>query len=251
MNSRQRIVQILVVMSCIGFGVPARAAETYFFEGSGGRSVSFSLLGGQYNLYLYAKRPLLGGYAPESRQCIFGGNFQPIFPTPEVISLGSGITISSIVPHKIGPVALTLQAGLYSLYIATLTSCPRHFVVESTNQNPAGVAPVRLVRKAGGSADFSPTASVRDRVQFYAQYRTDHGAHAPASGRLQIIHEEKVVAEYPLSDGHDTASGASARFVDVQWDERARNYVGKNVARFIVRIGGAEFTSTAEFTLTQ
>ena len=37
--------------------------------------------------------------------------------------------------------------------------------------------------KAG--LESSLTASVKDQVQFYTQYRTDHGSNVPVSGELQ------------------------------------------------------------------
>jgi hypothetical protein len=89
---------------------PARAGESYFYQGTTGFSASFFLLGGEYSLYVYAKRPLKGPYAPESRSCLFGGNFERVSPDHDAMSLGSGITISTIVPHKIGPESLTKSA---------------------------------------------------------------------------------------------------------------------------------------------
>jgi hypothetical protein len=165
-----------------------------------------------------AKRPIKGYYTQESERCIFGGNLQRVWPTHEVMSLASGVTVSTIVPHKIGPVALTLPAGLYALYVATLTVCDWHFSLESTSQNTAGLTPcgdARERQRAGivveqqGTLESSSTASMKDQVQFYAQYRTDHGSNVRASGDLQIIHEGKIVRTFLLKVGHDVASGAN------------------------------------------
>jgi hypothetical protein len=90
------------------------------------------------------------------------------------MSLGSGITISTIVPHKIGPESLTLTAGLYHLFIPTLTTCDWKFVLNSTNQNAAGVAPVQMFKLRKGSAELSPTASVKDRVEHALAERSGH-----------------------------------------------------------------------------
>jgi hypothetical protein len=203
---------------------------------------------------------LKGYYTPESERCTFSGNLQHVWPTHEVMSLGSGVTVSTIVPHKIGPVALTLPGGPYALYVAILTDCDWHFSLESTSQNTAGLAAVEILKRdkglesssnSKGGLESSSTASVKDQVQFYAQYRTDHGSNVPASGNLRIIHHGKIVRTFPLKVGHDVASGASAFYLDIQWDQSDSQYLGKNTGKFIVTIGSAEFTSDGEFTLTQ
>jgi hypothetical protein len=241
---------ILVIAMLSICATAAGAGESYFYAGTGGRTASFHLIGGQYSLYVYASRPIKGYYTPESQRCIFGGNLQRVWPTHEVMSLGSGVNVSTIVPHKIGPVALTLPAGLYALYVATLTDCDWHFSLESTSQNTAGLAPVEMLRRDKGGLGSSSTASVKDQVQFYAQYRTDQGSSVPASGDLQIIHDGKIVQTFPLKVGHDVASGANAFYLDIQWEQSDSQYLGKNTVRFVVKIGSAEFTSVGEFALT-
>jgi hypothetical protein len=244
-------VATLIVSLLLTIPIPSRAGESYFYQGTTGFSASFFLLGGEYSLYVYAKRPLKGPYAPESKSCLFGGNFERVSPNRNAMSLGSGITISTIVPHKIGPESLTLRAGLYHLYIPTLTTCDWKFVLNSTSQNTAGVAPVQMFKIANGSAELSPTASVKDRVEFYAQYRTDHDAQVPVSGIAQIINGGKVVQTFPLRLDNVRVSGATVLYVDVQWEQNDAKYLGKNTAKFLVQIGSATFTSTGEFTLTE
>ena len=229
----------------------ANAGESYFYQGTSGFAGEFYLIGGQYTLYLYAKRPVKTYDAPETRSCIFSGNLQRVWPTHDSMSLGSGVTISTIVPHKIGPAPLTMPAGLYRIYIAALTDCDWHFILESTNQNAAGLAPVQMLRAGNAGLEFSDTASVKDRVQFYAQYRTEHDARAPVSGVVQIINQGKIVQTFPLKAGLDNVSRATAFYVDIQWEQSDTKYVGKNIAKFIVKVGSTEFTSTGEFTLTQ
>jgi hypothetical protein len=258
-RSKSGAKAILVIAMLSICAAAARAEEGYFYEGTGARRASFYLIGGQYSLYVNAKRPIKGYYTPESERCIFGGNLQRVWPTHEVMSLGSGVTVSTIVPHKIGPVALTLPAGLYALYVATLTDCDWHFSLVSTSQNTAGLAPVEMLRRdkgldsanSKGGLESSSTASVKDHVQFYAQYRTDHDSNVLASGDLQIIHDGKIVRTFPLKIGHDVASGASTFFLDIQWEESDAKYLGKNTVKFIVKIGSAELTSVGEFELTR
>ncbi len=243
---------ILVTAVLWVFPTPARAGEAYIYQGESEFSASFYLIGGQYALYLNAKRPIRSFNAPEARGCIFGGNLERVWPSEETMSLGAGITISTIVPHKIGPTSLTMPAGLYRLHIAPLTTCDWKFVINSTNQNTASVAPVRMLRfDKAGRPTFSETAAVKDKVQFNAQYRTDHDAQAPASGVVQIINGGKIVLTLPLQAGPDFDGAATAFYVDVQWDQNSLKYLGKNSAKFVVKIGASEFTGTGEFTLTQ
>ena len=46
-------------------------------------------------------------------------------------------------------------------------------------------------------------------------------------------------------------SKANMLYVGVQWEPSDAKYLDKNTAKFIVKIGSPEFTSTGEFTLTQ
>jgi len=104
-------VATLMVLMLSVIATPARAGESYFYQGTTGFSGSFFLLGGEYSLYVYAKRPIKGPYAPESKSCLFGGNFERVSPSHDAMSLGSGITISTIVPHKIGPESFAVSSG--------------------------------------------------------------------------------------------------------------------------------------------
>jgi hypothetical protein len=242
---------ILVFAMLSVFPGLAHAGEVYFYQGESGFSASFFLIGGQYSLYVYAKRPVRGFSAPEARSCLFGGNFERVWPTPDAMSLGSGITISTIVPHKIGPTSITMIAGLYRVYIPPLTTCEWKFVLNSTNQNTAGVAGVQMFKIGNGHAELSAAASVKDQVEFYALYRTANDARVPVSGVMQIINAAKVVETFPLQVTSNQSSGATVLYHDVKWDQASTKYLGKNIAKFVVQIGSAEFTSTGEFTLTQ
>ena len=141
-------------------------------------------------------------------------------------------------------------AGLYKIYIASTTDCNWVVNLESTNQNTAGVAPVRMLKADKGTMEYSETASVRDQVQFYAQYRTEHDIQVPVSGVLQIVNGGKVVATYPLNVGLDKVSLANALYVNVQWAPGDAKYVGKNTAKFVIKLGSKEYTSTGDFTLS-
>lgn len=232
------------------FATFAGAGELYNYQGTSGFAKEFHLIGGQYTLYLYVKRPIKGYNAPESKSCIFGGNLQRVWPTHDVISLGSGITLSTIVPHKIGPTAVNMPAGLYRIFIATLTTCDWHFILESTKQNSAGLAPVRMFKINQDRAGLSESASITDQVEFLAEYRTEHNAQAPVSGVVQMIHDGEVIQTFPLQTGIDQTTQSTILYVGVQFDQDDKKYLGKNTAKFVVKIGPQELTSTGEFTLT-
>ncbi len=183
------------------------------------------------------------------------------------MSLGSGITISTIVPHKIGPSPITLPAGLYAIYISALTTCDWKFVLNSTADDPAGITPVTMFKAAPASKEIArigvlgdsirinamdpvTSASLNEPVRFYAQFRTDHDKREMVSGTIQIIHDGKIVSTTPLKFVTDEQS-ATVFIADVMWEPNVAHYLGKNTVKFIVTIGPAEFTSDGEFTLTQ
>ena len=81
----------IIVLAMLSICATAtRAEEGYFYSGTGARGASFYLIGGQYSLYVYARRPVKCYYTPESERCIFGGNLQRVWPTHDVMSLGRG-----------------------------------------------------------------------------------------------------------------------------------------------------------------
>lgn len=246
---------------------PTYAAESHFYTATHGLSASFYVIGGRYDIYVYAKRPVVGAYAPESRSCLFGGNLQRVWPTHETMSLGSGITISTIVPHKIGPRTITVPAGLYAIYISALTTCDWKFVLNSTSEDPAGITPVTMfkappvskeIARIGllgdqirfNALDPAASASLNEPVRFYAQFRTDHDKREMVSGTMQIMHDGKLVSTMPLKFVTDEQS-ATVFIADVIWEPSDAKYLGKNTVKFIVTIGSAELTSDGEFTLTQ
>jgi hypothetical protein len=246
---------------------PIHAGESHYFAATHGLRASFYVIGGQYTIYVYAKRPVVGSYAPESRECIFGGNFQRIWPTHDDMSLGSGIVVSTIVPHRIGPKPLTLAAGLYALYVPALTTCDWKFSIISTSENSSGVAPVTMLKRVSASneiarievlgdavrynpMDPAASASITEPVRFYAQFRTDHDKAENVSGEVQFIHDGRMVSSLPLSSGTDE-NGASFVAVDVTWKPETAQYLGASTVKFIVRIGPTEYTTTGEFTLTR
>lgn len=242
---------LFVFSTLLIFATSAEAKEGYAHRGNSGFADEFYLIGGKYTLFLFAKRPIKGYNAPETRSCVFGGALQRVWPNQEPpITLGSGVLVSTIVPHKLGPVELPLPPGRYRLFIATLTDCDWGFSLENTDDNSAGLAPIKMLKIVKGDIPVE-SASVGDQVQFLAQYRTDHNVQAPVSGVVQIIHGGTVVYTFPLQVGTETAMYASAVFANVHFDQSDRKYLGKNAVKFLVKIGTQEFTSTGEFTLIE
>jgi hypothetical protein len=268
--NRVMVCWMVILMSgilAVLTAAPTYGAESHFYAATHGLSASFYVIGGRYDIYVYAKRPIAGPYAPESRSCIFGGNLQRLWPTHDVMSLGSGITISTIVPHKIGPDTITVPAGLYAIYISALTTCDWKFALNSTREDPAGITPVTMfkappvnvaIARSGvlqdpvrfNALDPAASASLYEPVRFYAQFRTDHDGREMVSGTMQIIHDGKIVSTMPLKFVTDEQS-ATVFIADVMWEPSDAKYLGKNTVKFIVMIGSAELGSDGEFTLTQ
>lgn len=74
---------------------------------------------------------------------------------------------------------------------------------------------------------------------------------APVSGVVQLINNGgKIAQTFPLIVGHDDVSRATTLYVNLQWDQSDTKYLGKNTAKFVVKTGATQFTSTGEFTLT-
>jgi hypothetical protein len=238
-----------LAVGCVAMlvGSSGRGGESYFYHGTHGFEASFSLIGGQYDLYVYAKRPI--DNSPAAKSCIFSGVFERVAPTPDVVSLGAGLTIGSIVPHKIGPMSVTLPPGQYRLYIPVLVDCDWKFVLNSSAQDPAGVAPVVMLRYTKSGRVVAATASLDETVQFYAQFRTEHARPQGVAGSLQIIHDGRVEYTFPLIVEHDDVSGADVAHQDIKWDSSGAKCLGKNTVKFILKTGADELTSTGDFVL--
>lgn len=233
----------------VGLTLPASARESHAFGGQGGFSRSFSLIGGNYNLYVYAKNPSRSTNTGVKKNCVFGGNLQRVGASGGALSFGDGVTVGPTIGYTLGPRAISLPPGLYHVFIATATDCMWHATVESADDNGAGLAPVRIETES--SDDAVDALTLREKVQFVAQYRTDHVREVPVSGRLELIHEGRVLRTYPLKFGSETESLASVAYVALQWDPPDAALVGRNTAKFVLMIDGHEFTSTADFVLQQ
>jgi len=104
-----------------------------------------------------------------------------------------------------------------------------------------------MYRTTGGAANLKRKVSVSNRVQIQANHRTEHDAEAMVSGIVQLILGEKIVRTFPLK--FDTK--ADIAFVDIPWDPSDAEYLGTNIAKFIVKIGSSQFTSTGDFLVTK
>jgi len=228
---------------------PARADEGHSYSGDGGYVADFYLIGGQYQLYEYAK---LGPAAIRlHHSCIFGGHFSRLLPDQETMRMGPVTIATTLVPYRINLNSVAMPAGLYRLYIASSTDCPWSFDVISTQENPSGVASVQMVKMNGTDRHLTATASLADTVEFSADFRTDHNAVEQVSGNMQILHEGEIVRDVPLQSGTAVPLRGNFFYGNVQWGPSDAKYVGTNTVKFAVKIGPKEFTSTAEFTLTQ
>ena len=229
--------------------VPGYGRESYFYHGDGGYSAPFNLIGGQYQLYVFAQFVRnFKTHSPDS--CIFIGNIQRVSPNPEASHLGGPAPIRNPFPFKLGPTAVTLPAGHYALYVASTSDCNWKFILESAPQNTTGVAEMQMFKAGSLGSIVSNTASLKDAVQFTAQYRTANDATVQVSGEMQIVHDGKIVKTFPVKFGIDAANQGSIAYVPVRWDPEDAKYAGENTARMVLKIAGAEYTSSTDFTLT-
>jgi hypothetical protein len=244
------LVRVGVVLGLMmGLGVGASARESHAFAGTGGFSRSFTIVGGNYDIYIYAKSPSRSTYAGASKNCVFGGNLQRVGSKDDAMSFGNGVTVGPVIGYKLGPRQISLPAGVYAVYIASVTNCMWHATLQSADDNGAGLAPLEVqTEKSDGPVE---SVTLRDKVQFIAQYRTDQARDVPIAGQMELIHGGRVVQTFPMKFGVEDDNQASVCYVNVQWEARDAALVGKNTARFVVKINGQQFTSTADFVLQQ
>ena len=218
------------------------------YQSHAGASTSFSLIGGKYQIYVDAH------YVPNfmnKGSCAFAGNFQRVWPTHDSMELGPSIgRVTGAIHHSIGPKTFTLPAGRYALYIASLTDCHWRFTIVSEPQE-AGVEPLQMLEwdRANGTVAPAESTAIGKTVQFMAQYRTDHDAKQPASGELQLIHDGKVFETFPIMVAVDPESQATKFYLNIDFTAEDKRYIGKNTAKFNVKIGIASFTTSVEFTV--
>jgi hypothetical protein len=240
---------VLGIAGLLGFPPAAHADEGHIYTGYLGFGTEFFVIGGQYHLYVNAQRNFGRVATSPNRSCTFVGHFSRMAPAADTtidLPIGGPAQITTFAYTLDRQV--TLPPGLYRLHLAT--DCLRKFFVVSTAANAAGLAQVQMSITTGGKAQPSDTASLRDRPQFSADFRTDHNANQSVSGTLQIIHDGKVVGALPLQSGVGLPVRSQFVFVDLAWRRGDEKYVGKNIAKFIVKIGPTEFTSSEDFALT-
>ncbi len=243
-------VRLFVVLTTfIVFLIPARAGEAYTYQSHAGASTSFTLIGGKYHIYVDAH------YVPNflnKGSCAFAGNLQRTWPTHDAMELGPKIgRVTGAIHYNIGPQTFDLPAGRYALYIAAFTDCHWRFTIVSEPQD-AGVEALQMLEwdRAAGAVAPADSTSIGKTVQFMAQYRTDHDANQPASGELQLIHDGKVFETFPVTVAVDPESQANKFYINIDFKPKEdQRYVGKNTAKFNVKIGAAAFTSSVDFTV--
>ncbi|MGB7189561.1 MAG: hypothetical protein WBD10_05450 [Acidobacteriaceae bacterium] len=237
----------LLVMAILA--VPGYGRESHFYHGDGGYSASFNLIGGQYTVYVSAH--FVQNYKTHSPDsCVFVGNLQRVWPTHESSQLGGPAPIRNPIWFKLGPKPVALAAGHYALYIASTSDCEWKFILASSPQNATGIAEPRMFKAGAMGTSASDTASLKDTVQFTAQYRTAKDAALPVSGEMQIVHDGQLVRTFPVKFGIDDAMQASIASVELRWQDSDAKYAGKNTARMVLKIGGQEYTTSTDFLLT-
>lgn len=229
--------------------VPGYARESYFYQGDSGYSTTFNLIGGKYTIYVHAHFVRnFKTHSPDS--CVFMGNLQRIWPTHDTAQLGGPVPLRNPIPFKLGPSPVTLAAGRYTLYIASMSDCEWEFLLESAPENTTGVSEPQMFMSGSTGLRVSATASVHDAVQFTAQYRTSGDAAVPVSGEVRVLHNGKTVRTLPVKFGIDKNMQSSIAYAPVQWTPEDAKYAGKNTAKMILKIDGKEYIAGTDFTLT-
>lgn len=245
--------QLPVVCLFVAFLVlvlPAAATESVTYQGQAGFSQSFSLIGGQYTIYVNAH------YVTEwtrRNSCVFGANLQRVSPTHDAVEIGSAVPITGAIHFNLGPKPISLEAGRYALYVASATNCRWRFTLVSTNQNAAGVQPIAMSELNPDDHGSIPSETVHlgRKAQFVVQYRTDHDAEVRVSGKMQLVHDGKVMDTAPLRLGKDPDNEANILYVVYEWEPTDTAYLGKNTMRFTMTIGGKPFVQSLDFTVTR
>lgn len=228
---------------------PAYARESYFYHGDGGYNASFNLIGGKYTVYVFAQ--FVRDYKTHSPDsCIFVGNLQRVWPTHESSQLGGPVPIRNPIPFKLGPRPVTLAAGRYAFYVAPTSDCEWKFILVSAAENQTGVSEPQMFKAGSMGAQVSDTVSLKDTVQFTAQYRTANDAPVPVSGELQIMHDGNVARTFPVKFAVDKDMQASIAYVGLRWEAGDVKLAGKNTAKMVLKIGGKQFVTSVDFTLT-
>lgn len=238
---------LLFLLSC---SVSIFGGEAYTWQGQTGYSTSFPLIGGHYQIYVNAH--FVPGFASNRNNCVFGGNFQQVWPKHDQSELGPGVPITGAIHYNLGPKAVDLDEGGYALYIASATNCHWRFTLVSDQNNPAGLAAVQTFRVTHDGLVPADTTSINDKIHFLAQYRTDHDAKAPVSGEMQIWQGSKLIDHFALGCDADPETTATRCHVTITWEPaKDQRYLGKDTAKFLVKIGDRQFTRSVDFTLTR
>lgn len=229
--------------------VPGYARESHFYKGDSGFSTTFNLIGGKYTIYVYAHFIRnFKTHSPDS--CVFIGNLQRAWPTHDSAELGGPVPLRNPIPYKLGPSPVTLPAGRYALYVASMSDCEWEFLLESAPENASGVSEPQMFTSGSTGLRVAATASVHDAVRFTSQYRTSGDAAVPVSGELRVAHDGKIVRTIPVKLGIDKAMQASIVYAPVQWTSADAQYAGKNTATIVLKIDGKDYTTRTEFMLT-
>lgn len=251
-STRHAVNIVIVVM----YGILATTAhaDDFSFNGEGGAKKSFSLTGGQYELYLIAKYPARGYSESGTRECFFAGMLERVSPTYEKMTLSEGIPVAedNIFPLKIDR-QVTLTAGQYELFVASSTDCWWSFALVKTREaapapatKPAGtIGPVKLLKQFLDAKIVSQTASVQQPMRLFAPY-TVNDPSIKLMGFCLIDQNDKAFFIDKLQVGVDEAK-RPIFYVDVTLSEKQKQFLGKSTAKFVTSLG----TSTGEFTLTK
>lgn len=238
------------------------AQDLISYEGEDGFRQSFTLSGGQYKLYVYARDPILGELPPGFEHCTFTGSLERMSPPHDSISLGRAVKISQKdwTPWRIDR-EIHLASGQYQLVVLSVTDCRWTFNLElksgeeTSELSSAPISSMCFLRSCvmppialsvGALKDSARTVSLRaESVEFVAPFvRWDHAV-AP-SGTCLIKMGDKTLKQLPLQVDEDPVSHHDQFYVVHTWDRNLAPPEGNITVEFVTSLG----SSRAEFQLT-
>jgi len=257
-----RTLCALAGLAALWLLVAAEGQERISYQGENGFKQSFSLSGGQYRLYVYARDPIAENLPAGFDKCVFGGSLERTSPTYESLPLGSSIRVSQSdwTPWKIDR-EMTLTAGRYTLYVLSTTDCQWTFELDSTAK--ADDSPVFNVSLTNGCflrscvlppialAPGSPNDSGRSvslrahAVEFVAPF-VRRGNSARPSGTYVVKQGGKTLREQPLQVDEDPEGHHDHFYIVETWNKGVKPEAGKITVEFVTNLG----RSSAEFTVT-
>ncbi len=253
------------IAACAVLVTPARAYDSYSFEGgAGGTTKIITLAGGDYDLYLLVRRE----YSSVLPSCSFTGSLSGLSAPYGRVSLGMGIILEAT-PYDRTPTwkidrIYTLSPGRYKLWINSPTDCHWSFMLYATSRQTAKsearppaqsaspcpiktcITPVDVMKISGGKYVLTDVVTLSDTVLFRSFLPSSQPKDVAPFDFYRIWHGDTVVKTGMLTRTGSTDNRYDMYYADVHWDINSSRYLGKNTIEFVT----AQGNNNGKFTLT-